>query len=50
MAPSLATAQTSLNYPLYSLDFVGDDGKYILVGGGGGPGRSGVGNKIVSLR
>lgn len=47
MAPSFATAQLTLTYPLYAADFNPDDSNFLLVGGGGGEGRSGVGNKIV---
>ncbi|PNY23249.1 Uncharacterized protein TCAP_06791 [Tolypocladium capitatum] len=38
-----------LDYPLYALDFDPEDANRLVVGGGGGAGRSGVGNKIVRL-
>ena len=49
MAPNIPTAQTSLSYPLYAADFDPSNPAFLLVGGGGGEGRSGVGNKIVSI-
>lgn len=47
MAPPVATAKLDLTYPLYAADFDPNDSSFLLVGGGGGEGRSGVGNKIV---
>ena len=47
MAPPIATAKITLTYPLYASDFDPYNSSYILVGGGGGESRSGVGNKIV---
>lgn len=47
MAPPIATAKLDLTYPLYAADFDPNDNGFLLVGGGGGEGRSGVGNKIV---
>ncbi|KAI9850916.1 MAG: hypothetical protein M1838_004801 [Thelocarpon superellum] len=49
MAPSIAVAKSSLSYPLYGADFDPEDDRFLLVGGGGGEGRSGVGNKITLL-
>ncbi|KAK0722403.1 hypothetical protein B0T26DRAFT_749809 [Lasiosphaeria miniovina] len=50
MAPPLIpSAEIRLEYPLYSLDFDPQDANRIVVGGGGGPGRSGVSNKITVL-
>lgn len=46
----LPGAKITLSYPLYACDFDPQDANRLVVGGGGGPGRSGVGNKIVSLR
>lgn len=40
-------ASIELDYPLYALDFDPEDATRLVVGGGGGAGRSGVGNKIV---
>lgn len=45
----LPGAKITLSYPLYACDFDPQDANRLVVGGGGGPGRSGVGNKIVSL-
>lgn len=47
MAPSADITKIKLTYPLYAADFDPEDDRYLLVGGGGGEGRSGVGNKIV---
>ncbi|PFH55686.1 hypothetical protein XA68_17821 [Ophiocordyceps unilateralis] len=49
MAPSLPCASLELDYPLYALDFDPEDAARLVVGGGGGAGRSGVGNKITVL-
>jgi len=43
----IATASLTLLYPLYTCDFDPNDPTKLIVGGGGGPTRSGVGNKIV---
>lgn len=48
MAPLIPAAKATLSYPLYACDFDPLDSTRLLVGGGGGAGRSGVGNKIVS--
>jgi hypothetical protein len=48
-AANFPKASAKLNYPLYACDFDPQDPTRLVVGGGGGPGRSGVGNKIVSL-
>lgn len=49
MAPSqIPCAKITLTYPLYAADFDPQNSDFLLVGGGGGEGRSGVGNKIVS--
>ncbi len=47
MAPPIATAKITLTYPPYAADFDPYNSNFLLVGGGGGPVRSGVGNKIV---
>jgi hypothetical protein len=47
MAPSIYTAKVTLTYPLYAADFDPYNNKRLVVGGGGGEGRSGIGNKIV---
>ncbi|KAL8983093.1 MAG: hypothetical protein Q9177_005082, partial [Variospora cf. flavescens] len=47
MAPPVASAKLTLSCPLYASDFDPQDNNFLLVGGGGGEGRSGVGNKIV---
>lgn len=49
MAPPFPRASIELDYPLYGLDFDPEDASRLFVGGGGGAGRSGVGNKIVRL-
>lgn len=49
MAPSLPSAKITLSYPLYGADFDPKNPGFLLVGGGGGEGRSGVGNKIVGF-
>ncbi|MCJ1380714.1 hypothetical protein MMC17_003822 [Xylographa soralifera] len=46
MAPSIASAKLTLSYPLYAADFDPSNSDFLVVGGGGGEGRSGVGNKI----
>ncbi len=47
MAPSITSAKITLSYPLYGADFDPKNPSFLLIGGGGGEGRSGVGNKIV---
>ena len=49
MAPNIASAKLTLSYPLYAADFDPKNNGFLIVGGGGGEGRSGVGNKIVCL-
>jgi hypothetical protein len=44
----IPSAKATLSYPLYACDFDPLDSSRLVVGGGGGAGRSGVGNKIVS--
>ena len=41
------SAKLTLSCPLYAADFDLKNPGFLLVGGGGGEGRSGVGNKIV---
>lgn len=41
------SAKITLSCPLYAADFDPENSNRLLVGGGGGEGRSGVGNKIV---
>jgi hypothetical protein len=43
----LEFAKAKLSYPLYACDFDPKDASTLVVGGGGGAGKSGVGNKIV---
>ncbi|CUS09623.1 unnamed protein product [Tuber aestivum] len=45
MAPSITSERLKLSYPLYGASFI--DADRLIVAGGGGEGRSGVGNKIV---
>ncbi|KAL8387892.1 hypothetical protein RB595_009598 [Gaeumannomyces hyphopodioides] len=44
-----ASAKITLTYPLYACDFDPNNASRLVVGGGGGAGRSGVGNKITVL-
>ena len=50
MGPPIASAKLTLSYPLYAADFDPSNSDYLIVGGGGGEGRSGIGNKIVHIR
>lgn len=47
MAPSFPRASIELEYPLFAVQFDPEDANRLVVGGGGGAGRSGVSNKIV---
>ncbi|KAK4044009.1 hypothetical protein C8A01DRAFT_12512 [Parachaetomium inaequale] len=49
MAPAIPAAELRLSYPLYALDFDPEDADRLIVGGGGGAARSGVGNKVSVL-
>ena len=49
MGASAPGAQLTLSYPLYAADFDPQNHDFLFVGGGGGEGRSGVGNKIVRM-
>lgn len=49
MPPNIPIARATLSYPLYAADFDPEDERYLIVGGGGGEGRTGVGNRIVRL-
>ncbi|KAK3937254.1 hypothetical protein QBC46DRAFT_393125 [Diplogelasinospora grovesii] len=49
MAPTIPSTELKLSYPLYACDFDPQDANKLIVGGGGGAGRSGVGNKISVL-
>ncbi|KAL9601704.1 MAG: hypothetical protein Q9219_002315 [cf. Caloplaca sp. 3 TL-2023] len=49
MAPSIASAKLELSYPLYASDFDPQNSSFLLVGGGGGESRTGVGNKITLI-
>lgn len=44
---TFTSAQTRLSYPVYAADFDPEDDRSLVVGGGGGEGRSGVSNHIV---
>jgi len=46
MPAFIPSAKATLSYPLYACDFDPSDATRLVVGGGGGAGRSGVGNKI----
>jgi hypothetical protein len=47
MAPNIPSAKITLSCPLFAADFDPRNHAFLLVAGGGGEGRSGVGNKIV---
>jgi len=47
MNPAISYAQTKLSYPIFDVDFDPYTRGYLVVGGGGGEGRSGVANKLV---
>ncbi|KAI1757780.1 hypothetical protein F4782DRAFT_537266 [Xylaria castorea] len=47
MVKQISSASIQLTYPLYCCDFADPD--HLVVAGGGGPGRNGVGNKITLL-
>ncbi|KAL2135527.1 hypothetical protein VTI74DRAFT_8133 [Chaetomium olivicolor] len=49
MAPTIPSTELRLSYPLYALDFDPSDENRLIVGGGGGAARSGVGNKVSVL-
>ncbi|KAK4461421.1 hypothetical protein QBC42DRAFT_270164 [Cladorrhinum samala] len=49
MAPAIPSVELKLSYPLYAVDFDPQDANRLVVGGGGGANRSGVGNKISVL-
>lgn len=49
MAPLISAAKSTLPYPLYTCDFDPLDSSRLVVGGGGGAGSNGVGNKIVGF-
>ncbi|BCR85000.1 uncharacterized protein ACHE_20458A [Aspergillus chevalieri] len=49
MAPAIPSAKLTLSCPLFAADFDPRNSDYLLVGGGGGEGRSGVGNRIALL-
>ncbi len=46
MAPPIPSSSIRLDCPLYACDFDPQDANRLIVAGGGGAGRSGVGNKI----
>jgi hypothetical protein len=48
MAPQVARSSTTLTCPLYACSFDPKDADQLIVGGGGGAGSFGIGNKIVS--
>lgn len=52
MAPIILSSKITLTYPLFCADFFeppsdGDEPVTVVVAGGGGEGKSGVGNRIV---
>lgn len=44
---SLQTSQLNVGCPVYGCDFIGND--QVIIGGGGGEGRNGIGNKLAIL-
>lgn len=46
MPLQIPSSNTTLSIPLMTADFDPRDARYLIVGGGGGEGRTGVGNKI----
>lgn len=48
MAPNFPSAKLTLSCPLFAADFDPRNSDFLVVGGGGGEGRSGVGNRIAS--
>ncbi|RBR25889.1 uncharacterized protein FIESC28_01382 [Fusarium coffeatum] len=49
MASLFPRSSIELDYPLYAVDFDPEDANRVVVGGGGGPSKTGVGNKITVL-
>lgn len=49
MAPPVSYAKTTLPFPIFAAEFDPYSRGYLVVGGGGGEGRSGVPNQIVSI-
>ncbi|KAI5295814.1 hypothetical protein KEM55_006036, partial [Ascosphaera atra] len=49
MPLQIASPKITLSVPLMAADFDPQDSRYLVVGGGGGEGRTGVGNKISLL-
>ncbi|KAI9677412.1 MAG: hypothetical protein M1817_006366 [Caeruleum heppii] len=49
MAPLIPCVKTATSYPVFAADFDPSDDRLLLVGGGGGEGRSGVSNKLTLL-
>ncbi|GME29070.1 hypothetical protein GTA08_BOTSDO09174 [Neofusicoccum parvum] len=49
MAPTVSYTKITLPYPVYAADFDPYNRGYLVVGGGGGEGRSGVPNQITLL-
>jgi len=47
MASLFPRSSIELDYPLYAVDFDPEDANRVVVGGGGGASKTGVGNKIV---
>ena len=47
MASGVSFANITLPYPIFAADFDPYDRGYLVVGGGGGEGKSGVPNQIV---
>ncbi|KAK3692554.1 hypothetical protein B0T22DRAFT_17082 [Podospora appendiculata] len=49
MAPRIPAAEIKLSFPLYACDFDTEDANRLMVGGGGGANKSGVGNALAIL-
>ena len=46
--PTITESWIKLDYPVYACDFDTQDDTRLITAGGGGPGKSGVRNEIVS--
>ncbi|WEW56485.1 hypothetical protein PRK78_001930 [Emydomyces testavorans] len=49
MAPNIPSSKITLSCPLFAADFDPQNNGLLLVGGGGGEGHSGIGNKIACV-
>ncbi|KAF2500192.1 hypothetical protein BU16DRAFT_501834 [Lophium mytilinum] len=49
MSPPISISEAKTSYPIFAATFAHNHAGYLVVGGGGGAGRSGVGNKITAF-